>query len=139
MEIHISTDKKLLDLSRIHESINTVSYWGRGRTLDEVQKTIENSLCFGMYNESKEQLGFARVVTDQVAFGYIMDVIIFEPYQRIGFGTKLVDYVMNHEVVKKLKTIALKTKDAHNLYEKHEFKSIGDSDLWMANDRLKLL
>jgi len=68
-----------------------------------------------------------------------MDVIIFEPYQRIGFGTKLVDYVMNHEVVKKLKTIALKTKDAHNLYEKHEFKSIGDSDLWMANDRLKLL
>ena len=139
MEIHISTDKKLLDVSRIHEYINTVSYWGRGRTLNEVQKTIENSLCFGMYNESMEQLGFARVVTDQVAFGYIMDVIIFEPYQGIGFGTKLVDYVMDHEVVKKLKTIALKTKDAHNLYKKHEFKSIGDSSLWMANDKLKLL
>lgn len=139
MEIHISTDKKLLDLSRIHEYISTVSYWGRGRSLNEVQKTIENSLCFGMYDGSKEQLGFARVVTDQVVFGYIMDVIIFEPYQGIGFGTKLVDYVMNHEVVKKLKTIALKTKDAHNLYEKHEFKSIGDSSLWMANDRIKLL
>ncbi len=139
MEIHISTDRKLLDLSRIHEYISIVSYWGRGRTLNEVQKTIENSLCFGMYNESLEQLGFARVVTDQVVFGYIMDVIIFEPYQGIGFGTKLVDYVMNHEVVKKLKIIALKTKDAHNLYEKHEFKSIGDSSLWMANDRIKLL
>jgi N-acetylglutamate synthase-like GNAT family acetyltransferase len=139
MEIHISTDKKLLDVSRIHEYINTVSYWGRGRTLKEVQKTIENSLCFGMYNESKEQLGFARVVTDQVAFGYIMDVIIFEPYKGSGLGTKLIDYLMKHEVIKKLKTIALKTKDAHQLYEKFDFKNVGDSDLWMANDRLKLL
>ncbi len=139
MEIHISTDKKLLDVSRIHEYISTVSYWGRGRTIQEVQKTIENSLCFGMYNILNEQIGFARVVTDHVAFGYFMDVIIFEEYQGKGYGKKLIEHIMNHDVVKKLKTIALKTKDAHNLYEKHEFKSIGDSSLWMANDRLKLL
>ena len=139
MEIHISTDKKLLDVSRIHEYISTVSYWGRGRTIQEVQKTIDNSLCFGMYTIMNEQIGFARVVTDHVAFGYFMDVIIFEEYQGKGYGKKLIENIMNHDVVKKLKTIALKTKDAHDLYEKYEFKSIGHSDLWMANDRLKLL
>ena len=139
MEVFFSTDKSLLNVERIHQYISSVSYWGRGRTLDEVKMTIKNSLCFGMYNASNEQIGFARMVTDHVAFGYFMDVIIFDGYQGMGHGTKLMEYIMGHEVVKNLKTIALKTKDAHELYEKFNFKSIGDSRLWMANDKLKLI
>lgn len=139
MKVFISTDKSLLDIERIHQYISNVSYWGRGRTLNEVEVTIQNSLCFGMYNDSNDQVGFARVVTDHVAFGYFMDVIVFDSYRGRGYGTKLMEYIMNHEVVQNLKTIALKTKDAHELYEKFNFKSIGDSRLWMTNDKLKLI
>ena len=136
---YISTEKELLNVQKIYDYINKVSYWGRGRSLEEVKKTIEHSFCFGIYKRNNEQIGFARVVTDHVAFGYIMDFIVFDEYQRQGFGKKLIKVIMDHEVVMKLKTVALKTKDAHGLYEKFDFKSIGDSDLWMTNDRLKLL
>ncbi|MBT8313102.1 MAG: GNAT family N-acetyltransferase [Maribacter sp.] len=139
MKVFISTDKSLLDIERIHQYISNVSYWGRGRTLNEVEVTIQNSLCFGMYNDLNDQVGFARVVTDHVAFGYFMDVIVFDSYRGKGYGTKLMEYIMNHETVQNLKTIALKTKDAHELYEKFNFKSIGDSRLWMTNDKLKLI
>lgn len=139
MKVFISTDKSLLDIERIHQYISNESYWGRGRTLNEVEVTIQNSLCFGMYNDLNDQVGFARVVTDHVAFGYFMDVIVFDSYRGKGYGTKLMEYIMNHETVQNLKTIALKTKDAHELYEKFNFKSIGDSRLWMTNDKLKLI
>ena len=138
MDFSISTDKTLLNVERIHEYIGTISYWGRGRTIKEVKRTIEHSLCFGMYDSENEQIGFARVVTDHLVFGYIMDVIVFDEYQCRGYGKKLVEHIMQNDVIKKLKTIALKTKDAHGLYENFDFKKIGNSDLWMAKDTVKL-
>jgi GNAT superfamily N-acetyltransferase len=139
MKYYISTDKSLLQLEPIHEFITNHSYWGKGRTLAEVQGTIENSLCFGMYTMADEQIGFARVVTDYVFFGYFMDVIIFKKFQGKGYGKKFLEFILEHEVIKRLKTLALKTKDAHMLYEKFGFKKVGDSPLWMAIDKQQLL
>ena len=139
MKIFISTDETLLDVDLIHKYVSTISYWGSGRTIEEVHGTIENSFCFGMYNEANVQMGFARLVTDYVTFGYLMDVIVFDEYQGKGYGKELIEFILNHDMVKKLKTIALKTKDAHGLYEKFEFSKIGNSDLWMSNDKVKLL
>lgn len=135
---YISEDKNLLQVEKIHNFISN-AYWGDGRTLSEVKTTIENSLCFGIYTSTNEQIGFSRVVTDYIFFGYFMDVIIFEEYQHMGYGKVLIDYMMNHPIIKKLKTVALKTKDAHSLYEKFGFTKISDSPLWMSIDRQKLL
>lgn len=138
-DYYISTDKALLSVDKIHDYISTVSYWGRERTLEQVETCIANSLCFGLYSDTNGQIGFARMVTDGVVFGNLMDVIIFEPYQAKGYGKKLVSHIMNHEVVKNLKTISLKTKDAHGMYEKFGFNKVGESELWMSNDRVILL
>jgi N-acetylglutamate synthase-like GNAT family acetyltransferase len=103
--------------------------------LEEVKKTIENSYCFGIYTSDKEQIGFARVVTDYIYFGYFMDVIILDKFQRQGYGKILVDFMLADSTIKNLKTIALKTKDAHQLYERYGFNKIGDSPLWMSVDK----
>lgn len=139
MDFSISTDKTKLNLDAIHQYIGSESYWGIGRTKEEVQITIDNSLCFGIYDSNDHQMGFARIVTDHLVFAYLMDVIIFTKYQGKGLGKQLVNYMMNHEVIKKVGTVALKTKDAHALYEKHGFKKVGNSELWMSIDRVKLL
>lgn len=136
---YITTDKEKLNIHRIHDYISNISYWGRGRTIEEVEKTIEHSLCFGLYDTTNGQMGFARVVTDYLLFGYIMDVIVFEEFQGKGYGKKLLEFIMEHPAVNNLKTVALKTKDAHDMYQKVGFKRIGDSDLWMSIDKLKLL
>lgn len=138
MAVVISTEKSKLDIHKIQQYICVESYWGKDRTLDEVKTTIENSVCFGLYDENGNQMGFSRVVTDQILFAYFMDVIIFPEYQGNGYGKQLVDYMMNHEIIKKVKTVALKTKDAHSLYERYGFKKVGDSDFWMSIDKIKL-
>lgn len=138
-KFYFTTDKEKLNIQRIHGYICNLSYWGRGRTIEEVEKTIEHSLCFGLYDASNEQMGFARLVTDYLLFGYIMDFIVFEEFQGKGYGKKFLEFIMDHQVVSKLKTVALKTKDAHDLYEKFGFQRISDSDLWMSIDKLKLI
>jgi N-acetylglutamate synthase-like GNAT family acetyltransferase len=139
MEVSISTDKEKLDIAHIHNYISNVSYWGRGRTLEEVKTTISHSLCFGMYTHEGTQVGFGRVVTDHVIFAYLMDIIIFEDFQKRGLGKTLIQNILEHEVLRKVKTVLLKTKDAHTLYEAYGFSKIGNSDLWMAMDKVLLL
>ncbi len=139
METYISTNKEQLDIAKIHQYISKESYWGMGRTLEDVQKTIQHSHCFGLYSESNEQLGFARVVTDFVVFAYLMDVIIFKEHQGKGLGDMLIAYIIESDNLRDIKTFALKTKDAHTLYERYGFEKIGNSKLWMAKDKVVLL
>ena len=136
-DFYISTDNNLLNVDFVHEVIQN-SYWGKERTKEQTIKTIENSFCFGMYSKSNDPIGFARVVTDSVFFGYIMDVIISKEWQGKGLGKKLVDFILNNEMIKSLQTIVLKTKDAQSLYEKYGFSKIGNSPLYMSIDKQKL-
>ncbi|ADV51395.1 GCN5-related N-acetyltransferase [Cellulophaga algicola DSM 14237] len=138
MSVKFSTDKSKLDLDKIQQYISNESYWGEGRTLEEVKITIDNSFCFGLYTENGAQIAFSRVVTDHILFAYLMDVIVFTEFQGKGYGKQLVEYIMTNELLKKVKTIALKTKDAHSLYERYGFKKVGDSEFWMSIDKIKL-
>lgn len=136
-EFFISTDKNLLNVKAIKNFI-AEDYWADGRTEADVEITIKNSYCFGIYTLDNQQIGFARVVTDYIYFGYLMDVIIFERFQGKGYGKLLIAYMLQDDIIKNLRTIALKTKDAHSFYERHNFKKIGNSSLWMSFDKQKL-
>ena len=136
MKITVSTDKSFLDVERIHAEIKS-SYWGDYRTLNLTKTTIENSMCFGVYDEIGTQLGFARVLTDKVVFAYLMDVIVFEPYKGKGIGKLLVKNILDHPDISDVQTVALKTKDAHRLYTPFGFEIVGDSSMWMAMDKAK--
>lgn len=63
MEFQISTDKDKLDIQKVHEEV-TATYWGKGRSMEETMLTIENSICFGLYNDKGEQMAYARIMTD---------------------------------------------------------------------------
>lgn len=135
-DITISCDKSLLDFEQIHNEIKN-SYWGGYRTEELTKETIENSICFGVYDD-KKQIGFARVLTDQVVLAHIMDVMIFDGYKGKGIGKILVEHILEDVRIKDVLSITLKTKDAHQFYGRYGFKKIGQSDLWMAIDNAKL-
>ncbi|MEX0312895.1 MAG: GNAT family N-acetyltransferase [Allomuricauda sp.] len=136
MTYYISSDKQQLDIDKVHQAIKA-SYWGSYRSMEMTKTTIEQSMCFGVYSEKEGQLGFARVLTDHVVFAYIMDVIIFEPYQGMGLGKKLIQHILDQPEINKVHTVALKTKDAHKLYDAFGFQKVGNSDMWMAMDKAK--
>jgi len=116
----ISTDKTKLDLQVIHQYLSTESYWAQGRTMETIIKSIENSLCFGVYLDEK-QIGFARVVTDYAVFAWVMDVFILSDYRGRGYGKKLMQAIINHDELQNLKRWGLGTDDAHGLYEQFGF------------------
>ena len=52
-----------LDIDLIHEFLSNSAYWALGRTRETVERSVENSLPFDIY-EGGRQVGFARVITD---------------------------------------------------------------------------
>jgi len=114
----INTDKDTLDIPVIHEYLSTRSYWAAGRSLECVEKSIENSLCFGVY-KGENQIGFARVVTDFATFSWLCDVFILEDYRGRGLGKWLISTLVEYQGIKGSTRFFLATKDAHNLYSKY--------------------
>ncbi|MBG6130501.1 N-acetylglutamate synthase-like GNAT family acetyltransferase [Aquimarina sp. EL_43] len=128
MSIVISTDKEKLDINFIHEFL-TRSYWAKGRTKEQIQTTIEHSMCFGIYLDEK-QIGFTRVLTDYVVYAYLMDVFIIEQQQGNGYAKQLMQAVMGHPKLQTIRRWMLLTKDAHKLYQQFGFDSI-DNPSWV--------
>jgi GNAT superfamily N-acetyltransferase len=120
--IHVSTDKEKLNVPFIQNFLKDI-YWAAGRTIDEVQKTIDSSICFGIYLDDK-QIGFARVITDYVVFAYVMDVFITDEHRGKGYSSILIAAMMEEAVLKEVKIWRLATKDAHFLYEKFGFAAL---------------
>lgn len=131
IDYNISTDKNKLDIDAIHDFLTNRSYWAKGRSIEKVKCAIDNSLCFGIYNNADQLIGFARVVTDYIVFAYMMDVFILEDYRGKGLGKKLIDYIIHYPDLQCLRKIMLATSDAHGLYEQYGFKRIENADMFM--------
>jgi GNAT superfamily N-acetyltransferase len=116
----ISDDKSMLSLDTIYDFLVNKSYWARYRTREQIQRSIDNSLCIGVYDAGK-QIGFARAVTDYSVMYWLCDVFIDERYRGQGIGKLLVENVVNHPELKDLNGV-LATRDAQGLYEKYGFK-----------------
>jgi GNAT superfamily N-acetyltransferase len=127
----ISTDKDTLDLKVIHDYLSNRSYWAMGRDIEVVKCSIDNSLCFGMYDDSNKLIGFARVLTDNAVFAYIMDLFILEKFRQQGLGKRLMDYIISYPDLLNVKRIMLATKDAHGLYERCGFSLTKHADKLM--------
>lgn len=128
----ISTDPALLQIDVIHNFLSNVSYWAQGRRLEVVKTSIENSLCFGIYSEGK-QVGFARVVTDYATFAWLCDVFILPEQRGNGLGKWLIECVVSHPALARLKRMILATQDAHELYRRYgDFVTLPNPERWMV-------
>jgi len=114
----ISDDKEKLQIDRIREMLST-SYWARDRSMDVIQKTIDNSICFGIYQD-ENQVGFARCVTDYSTMYWLGDVIIDCDFRGLGLGKALMKAITQHDELRSLRGI-LETDDAHDLYKQYDF------------------
>jgi GNAT superfamily N-acetyltransferase len=116
----ISTNRKRLDLDAIHGFLSR-SFWAEGISKKLVATSITNSLCFGLFYK-REQVGFARVVTDSATFAYLCDVYILESHRGKGLSKWLITAVMAHPDLQGLRRFQLVTRDAHGLYKRFGFR-----------------
>lgn len=129
-EFCISTDKTKLDIDSTHEFLSTKAYWCLNIPKTKVQTQIQNSMCFGVY-ENEKQIGFARVITDFAAIAYLGDVYILEEYRGKGLSKWLIETIMSHPDLQGLRRWILLTRDAHELYRKFGWTNISDPTRWM--------
>ncbi len=128
----VSTDSARLDLPFIHRFL-AASYWAKEIPFELIQRSIENSLCFGSYLAGgNEQVGFARVITDYATFAYVADVFVAEEHQGHGVGKALMRAIIDHPPLQGIRRFLLITKDAHGLYAQFGFRPIPDPDRFMT-------
>lgn len=126
----ISTDPARLDIDLIHEWLRH-SYWAEGRRRSVVERSIGNSLCFGVYVNGR-QVAFARVVSDRAVFAYLMDVFVVPEFRGRGISKALMRTILDHPELQHLRSFLLATRDAHGLYEQFGFRALAEPECWMA-------
>ena len=129
-EYTVSTDKTRLDLPSIHQFLSTQAYWSLNIPFTTVKRSVENSLCFGVYF-GPQQVGFARVITDYATIAYLGDVFIIPEHRGKGLSKKLVDEIMTHPDLQGMRRWILLTGDAHGLYRQFGWEPIAKPELYM--------
>lgn len=119
----ISDDKARLDRPFIHRFLSQRSYWATDVPMEVVDRSIEHSLCFGLYKAGR-QIGFARAVTDLATFAWLADVFIADEERGSGYGKKLMAAIVAHPGLQGLRRVMLGTRDAHTLYEQFGFTGL---------------
>lgn len=119
-----------MDLLFIHEFISA-SYWAKGIPMETLSQAIKNSLCFGIFDDSGAQVGFARVITDSATFAYLADVFIADNLRGQGLSKWLMETLLAHPSLQGLRRFALATQDAHGLYEQFGFRPLANPQMFM--------
>ena len=130
---YISTQADKMDVTYIHNYLSHESYWAKGRSRAQVERSIASSLCFGLFDGDK-QLGFARISTDYVVFAWLMDFFIDPEFRGHGLGKLLLESILDHPDLQEVNGIGLRTEDAHGLYKKYGFGEIPKPETWMFKD-----
>lgn len=125
----ISTEPNRLDPVAIHAYLSQ-SYWADGIPLEVVRRSLEGSLCFGLYHQGR-QIGLARMVTDRATFAYLCDVYVLEEHRGLGLGRALMAAVHGHPDLQGLRRMVLVTRDAHELYRPFGWSSLTRSEGYM--------
>ncbi len=100
------------------------TYWANRRSKEQIETSIRNSSCYGIYPEGENRLaGFARVITDHATTYYLCDVVVSPAYRNRGLGKALVSYIVSLPEYAGLRGLLL-TRDAHALYEKFGFETV---------------
>lgn len=128
-DFEISTDPARIDVELVHEFL-TNAYWAKGIPAETVKKSIENSICFGVYF-GRQQIGFARVISDLATFAYLADVFIVPDFRGRGLSRWLMECIVSHPDLQGLRRWMLATQDAHGLYARFGFAPVKNPERWM--------
>lgn len=128
------TDRQLEQLMVLYKG----EWWSNTRTLPDVQRMLHSSdILFVVTEEGAENLlGFARVLTDDVYYALVLDVIVGTRHRGRGLGKSLMDAVISHPRLLAVRSIELVCQpELVEFYKKWEFTdAVGRSLLMRRTD-----
>ena len=111
-----------VDTDAVWEFLSTQAYWGKVRTRADFDAQLASAWrVVGVYETATgRQVGFARAVSDGVAFAYLADVYILPDARGAGLGKELVATMIDRGPGASFRW-TLHTADAHGLYKQFGF------------------
>lgn len=105
IQIDSLTRDQIDDLHSLYQQ----EWWTRGRSLDDLLCMLGNTPLIVAFadDETGRLLAFARVLTDFVYKGLILDVIVAADQRGTGLGRKLMEAVINHPHLKAVQHLEL--------------------------------
>lgn len=129
----ISADHARLDLDVIHGFL-AEAYWSPGIPRETVARAIRHSLCFGVYL-GRQQVGYARVVTDHATMAHLCDVFVLPEHRGKGLARKLVSFLLADPRLAQIRRWQLSTADMHKFYSSFGFTPPPDPKALMVRRR----
>ena len=123
-------DPARLDRDMIYAYLSGESYWAAGLPRAIFERSLAGSLCFGVY-VAGQQVGFARVITDQATVAYLADVFVLPDWRGRGISKALLAYIMAYPGLQGLRRMLLATADAHGLYAQYGFTPLSKPERMM--------
>jgi GNAT superfamily N-acetyltransferase len=118
----LDDDVGRVDADAVWAFLSTDAYWGRFRTRADFDAQLASAWrVIGAYDTATgRQVGFARAVSDGVAFAYLADVFVLPEARGTGLGKELVATMIDRGPGAGFRW-TLHTADAHGLYAKFGF------------------
>ena len=125
MNYRIIDNAEEMDIDEVIRLLK-MTYWADKRTKEQIERSMRNSDCYGIYLEDEGKLaGFARVISDCATTYYLCDVVTDENWRGCGLGTALVSYIESRKEYEGLRGILI-TRDAYALYAKFGYEVLND-------------
>lgn len=120
-------ESETLDYQELSKLFHTNADWLMPTDLNEWKELVTNTpLRVTAYDDGK-LIGFAKLFTDFVRWGQIYDVVVDKNYHGQGIGKELIRSLIDHELVKRVRTIWLGTvEEKVEFYEKLGFQKGSD-------------
>ena len=129
-EYEVTTDDRRINVDCVYGFLSGQSYWAKGVPREVVERSIRHSLCFAILR-GDETVGFARVVTDRATMAYLADVFVLPSHRGNGLAKWLMECIVSHPDLQRLRRWLLATADAHRLYSHNGFEPLKSPERWM--------
>lgn len=130
MRIEYSCDPDRLDRALIHDFLTRHSHWAGDLSRAQLDCAIDHSLVFAAYLDGR-QVAFARVITDHATFAYLSDVFTLPEVRGMGIGCGLLDHLLQHPSLQRLRRFLLCSRDARPFYARHGFTGLEHAERFM--------
>jgi GNAT superfamily N-acetyltransferase len=123
----LDDDATRVDVDAVWEFLSTDAYWGRSRTRADFEAQLATAWrVVGVYEADTGRLvGFARAISDGVAYAYLSDVFVTSDARGNGLGKELVATMVDRGPGARFRW-SLHTSDAHGLYRQYGFAEPDD-------------
>lgn len=123
----LDDDANRVDVDAVWAFLSTDAYWGKSRTRADFEAQLASAWrVVGVYEaDSGRLVGFARAISDGVAYAYLADVFVTSQERGNGLGKELVATMVDRGPGVRFRW-SLHTADAHGLYQQYGFQAPDD-------------